>query len=322
MIYHPGLSREMWNVSAGLLVGLSIIGVGCAQTRATTEDYGSHLRTFTYSVGPVDLPAAHGHHAVIGERFDAVEDPSLPRRWITVPEDGWLTGFVPSVVDQEGQPLPNRLLHHVTLFNRGGTEPSDGTSVSYRWNLGNGAELSPINFPDGYGLRVEAGDQLEMIAMFHNPLGRDFPAVSVQADITFSFQRAGRPELKPLIHVVSNVDGPGHMGYWVPPGQDERVEEFQFPVAGTVVFMAAHLHAYGQSLTVEDVDRQRVIWVGKAELTPDGQIVRIPTWSSKTGLHVLPEETYRLVVRYDNPTSEPVDAMGFLMAFMNPDSDP
>jgi len=83
--------------------------------------------------------------------------------------------------------------------------------------------------------------------------------------------------------------------------------------------MWAHLHAYAQWLKLEEVDRDRLIWIAQPTLGADGQVAVMPFWSSPSGWRVTPTATYRLTTRYDNPTGQPIDAMGVVLAFVSPD---
>lgn len=83
--------------------------------------------------------------------------------------------------------------------------------------------------------------------------------------------------------------------------------------------MAAHLHAYARRLILEELKDPRVVWTALPEQADNGQLVRVPTWSSPTGWRVQAGVDYRLTAQYHNPTDHPIDAMGVLGALVVPD---
>src|SRR5262249_8348924 len=60
-------------------------------------------------LGPYDLPANTGHDVM----------PQAPDFIWEVPFDGWLVAYAPSLIDGEGNDIPQKLLHHVAFYNTG-----------------------------------------------------------------------------------------------------------------------------------------------------------------------------------------------------------
>src|SRR5579863_5037235 len=69
-----------------------------------TNDENAHV--LMLRLGPLNLPAHAG--------MNVAQAPNLT---MTVPFDGWFIGYRPSLVDETGNPRPNRLLHHVAVYN-------------------------------------------------------------------------------------------------------------------------------------------------------------------------------------------------------------
>ncbi len=244
--------------------------------------------------------------------------PGHPKIEITLDQDAWLVGFAPAVVDVHGRSLPGLLLHHAMLLNRGpGAYREDKPVLPMS---GAGSDIASFELPEGYGIPVRAKDILELRCMFDNPFPIDYTGVLFQVAITFQYRRAGVLDPRPSRVVLLGVEEEDQrVGYWVAPGSHARSRLVHFPFAGTVIHMVAHLHAYGQSLVLEDVAQRRTIWITRPTHEVDGQLHSIPQWTSAAGWHVSPETVYRLTVEYDNPTTEPIDAMGILGAFVVPD---
>lgn len=308
-------------VSLGLLVTFAVLSCGTVTQRGTCQPIGAGgtIQTHVYRVGPVDLPRLH-HHPMVHASLAEVFAPGSPRFEIPMADDAWLVAFVPRVVDQQGRPLPGALLHHAMLLNRGSRpyreeEPAPLISAA-------AAELMPVVLPHGYGIPLTGEDLLELRCMFHNPFPLDYAGVFFEVEMTFQYRREGVPDPKAVDVVLFSVEQEGAGGgYWVPPGSHARSRDVQFPFAGTVVFLGAHLHAHAQSLTFEDLTHGHLVWIARPRQVRDGRLVHMPTWASATGWPVSPETRFRVTARYDNPTPEPIDAMGFLAAFVAPDGE-
>lgn len=308
-----------------LLQLLLVVGVTPAWAHADSRMPGGHaepVQTATYRVGPVDLPAYAGYHSIIGASWQKLYSMNDPRIDITIPQDGWLLAFVPRLVDAQGHPLPGLLLHHALLYNRGSATHHVSYPASVLIGMGIEQDLTPIHFPEGYGIPVKAGDHLELIAMFANPFEEPYSGVQFEATMTFQDRQAGLSAPKTLVPVWFGVEDDGEgTGYWVPPGSHERSRQVAFPISGRLILMWAHLHTHARWLTLEDESRRRVIWRARPEQRPDGRLVRVPIWISRRGLHVASGRMYRVAAKYDNPTSRPIDAMANLGIYVHPDSD-
>lgn len=299
-----------------------LIALASSSTHGGDAPQARSPHVVTYEIGPVDLSAQGGHHSMIHSSLEEVFSPMHPRREIRVAQDGWLVAFTPTVADARGRVLPGSLLHHAMLVNVGAASSTASPPPLIYWGVGTGSEMTAFHVPAGYGLPVKAGDRLEMVCMFDNPHQVTHQDVVCQAHLTFQSPQADVPDPRSLVTVWLKVDPGDGYGYWVSPGAHERSQLVQFPFSGTVVYMAAHLHAHARSFTVEETDPPRTVWVATPNQSADGQLTRVPTWSSPAGWRVTADGRYRLTARYDNPTNSPIDAMGVLGAFMAPDDVP
>ncbi|MDX1643676.1 MAG: hypothetical protein R3244_04875 [Thermoanaerobaculia bacterium] len=117
-------------------------------------------------------------------------------------------------------------------------------------------------------------------------------------------------------------DGTRYGMHWmVPPGR----HEYRTPVGGqlelpfdtTVHYVTAHLHPYGESITLEDVSTGETVFRLRAHPYTDRLgIAAMESFSSRAGVPLSRHGSYELVTIYDNPTEQPVDAMGILYLYL------
>ncbi len=111
------------------------------------------------------------------------------------------------------------------------------------------------------------------------------------------------------------------MHWMVPPGR----HEYRTPVSGqlelpfdtTVHYVTAHLHPYGESIALEDVSTGETVFRLRAHPYTDRLgIAAMESFSSRAGVPLSRHGSYELVTIYDNPTEQPVDAMGILYLYL------
>ena len=111
----------------------------------------------------------------------------------------------------------------------------------------------------------------------------------------------------------------------VPAQADGRGSSVDGPDLARILAIGGHLHDNGLSLRFEDVATGQVIVELRPKLDPDGHVIGMPTQLpgvSGDGILVRAGRTYRVVARYNNPTSETLvnGAMGVMVALFAPDS--
>lgn len=264
-----------------------------------------------FIVGPLDLPAGAGHQMI--------EQP--PIQTGAVPEDAYITGFEIQLRDASGQPVPQRVLHHVNLID---FDHRELFSPVARRLFAAGSETQPAAMPRILGIPVSAGQQLAVSAMFHNPTGESYSGARLY--VRLKYRKEGW--FFPIGVYPVYIDVMGHVGekeFDLPPGRSERSWEGSPAVAGRLLAVGGHLHDNAVVLRFEDVTEGKVLWETGPELDRNGQVVGVPIgkfwW--KGGIGLTPKHTYRLTVVYDNPAGEtvPGGGMGVLGGIFKPSGE-
>jgi hypothetical protein len=274
--------------------------------------YDSGTDELVFELEPVDLPADAGH--------DGVRQPE-PREG-TVPVNGWVHGYRVELVDKNGQPVPQAVVHHVNIIIPGRRELF--SPIMQRLGAV-GHETAPVNLPSVIGYPLSQGDKVLLSAMLHNPTGQAWEGVRVRVRMPHvNRDRLVRP-MRVYPFYLDVMPPAGIHEYDLPAGKSETAWEGRPAVSGRILGVGGHVHKYATSLRLEDVAAQQVIYEAKPILDAEGNVVGMPQdyliW--KLGLQIHSDRTYRLVVSYDNPTGAeiPGGGMGALGGIMVPDGD-
>ncbi|HSJ06345.1 MAG TPA: hypothetical protein VK936_06575 [Longimicrobiales bacterium] len=255
-------------------------------------------RTFVVELEPVPLPAANGDAHVM-ER--------TPLASARLPASGWLTRFEVELVDGNGRPLPQYMLHHVNVMV---PEQRDLFRPIMQRLVAAGEETEPIDLPWPLGVRAAEGQELLVFGMLHNPTDIDHGDVTVRVKLHYA--RSPRLSVQPLFIDASPPPGPA--GWDLPPGRSTRSWEGRAAVDGRILALGGHLHRYGVELVLEDVTAGRVLYRERPVLDEDGAVAHVPrrTFLGRMGHAIRQDHTYRITVVYENPTGEtiPDGAMG------------
>lgn len=248
--------------------------------------------TVIIELDPVPLPAAlDGGHAM-------QTTPLLNTR---IPDAGWLTRFAVELVDEDGEILPQSMLHHVNLML---PERRELFRPIMQRLAAAGEETRPIEVPWPLGVRTDADEELLAFAMLHNPTAIDHGDVTVR--LILSYTRAPRLTVQPLF--IDASPPPGSAAWDLPPGRSTRSWEGPAVVDGRILGLGGHLHRYGTELVLEDVTTGRVIYRERPELDAHGNIAHVPrrTYLRRFGHPVRTGHVYRITVVYDNPTGDTI----------------
>lgn len=120
---------------------------------------------------------------------------------------------------------------------------------------------------------------------------------------------------------ITDQFGAKNTVHWmVPPGDHQYrtdvTRQLQLPFDTTVHYVTGHLHPFGISLTLTDLDRGETIF----EITTDDYqdrlgVERMTELESRPGIPIHRDGRYELVARYNNTTSANIDAMGILYVY-------
>jgi hypothetical protein len=271
------------------------------------NDQAGHV--LTVRLGPVNLPALAG--------MNVAQAPDLV---MTVPIDGWFTAYHPSLVDDEGKPVPGRLLHHVAVYNLARADflcPSKPEHI-----FGAGGEMNDWPLTPGIGYRVAPGEKILVATMFHNPTDKSYPKTYLQVKIEYQPAAAGGPELKSVYPTWFDVKQCGNSSYDLKPGLNVTSGEFTMRYDGVLVGLGGHMHDFGRQLHVEDVTHNQDIAVLNAKLDAQGRMIGIPIalFAEKGGVPLTKGEVVKVTATYDNPTGKPLPdgAMGIAVGYFLP----
>jgi hypothetical protein len=247
------------------------------------------IETWTRTYGPLDLEA---------ERLQQTP----PRMELTFPEDLWLVGFGTEIVDSSGNRLSRELQCHTFL----GTSLPVHHSHDQVAGLFSDGYTENFRLPSGFGIFFKAGQTVFWTPMFNN---RATENTSAAMKITLEVVRdryLKRP-LQELTTTFRTIQVPDL--YYVPPGRDVRETTFDAPFVGRIHAIGTHIHPYGVSIELINVTREESVWkaVGRRDAT--GNLVSMPTYTSREGYSVHAGDRFKLIAVYENTSDRPVDAM-------------
>lgn len=251
----------------------------------------------------------------------------------------WVKSMAVEMLDEEHQPISPEFLCHAWLSYR---SPESGGMMT----VSQGTEA--VTLPEGFAFPVpnRADNRVMLIGMVEN---NNHEVIDQEAAMKYTIgyytdedaKRLGLQALKPL-NIVARPDAPAvhpreprvaglQSHHWlVPPGRHTYRSPvvrpmFQSPGnslgigANTRIhFMRVHLHGYGESVALLDKTTGETIWRGYAK-NAEGfrQILDSDSYSSVEGVPLHRDHQYELEIVYDNPTDEPIDAMGAFRAFVS-----
>jgi hypothetical protein len=291
-----GLARWRW-----LALGVGLIVALAAAARMQTRQY---LLEF----GPFTLESRHG----------AVAPTPLA---ITLPVDGWLRGLSYEVVDERGERLPSRVLHHLNLIAPERRELF--SPIMLRIGAA-GPETKPYSLPPFLGYRIHPGDSLLVTTMLHNPTSREYRGVRlrVRLDYTPANSLIAPRSINPVYLDVTPPSG-AH-SFDLPPGHSSSSWEGQPAIPARLLAAGGHLHKYGTRLRFEDVTTGEVLWEARPERNDEGGVEGMPIrYFLPGGVLLQPDHRYRLTAEYENPTGKviPNGGMGTLGGIVMPASE-
>lgn len=235
-------------------------------------------------------------------------------------EPVWVIGYQSSIVDSEGEPVDDELRCHTMLRTPVPSSwmgrPTNGIPFK---GFFSDAYNKKLVLPQGFGIFVDVGEELDMAPMFNNRA--DVPVVA-GLEVTVFFVRDADLEepLVPLFTTVASIVDP-HM-YMVPPGGDVRESRYRFPYSGVIRALGIHLHPFGRSLELINETKAETVWKGVGVVGENGRLAQMPFLSKPEGYAFSPDDSFVLRAVYDNPTDVEQDAMaGFFIFFSTEDGE-
>ncbi|HEY8470697.1 MAG TPA: hypothetical protein VIL18_13685 [Longimicrobiales bacterium] len=269
-------------------------------------------RELVLEYGAVDLPAGASH----------TEVQQLGPLVGTIPFDGWLRGYRVELVDAEGKPVPQVVLHHINII---GTDRRELFSEIMQRLGAAGHETAPVKLPRLFGVPVHEGERLLVTAMLHNPTSESYKGVRVVTRMLYTPRDTWLRPISVFPFYLDVMPPASKHAYDLPPGRSEKSWEGRPAVSGRILGVGGHLHKYAVALRFEDVTAGKVLWEATPEVDEDGNVIGMPTrlFLGRFGIPLRTDHVYRLTAIYDNPTGEtlPDAAMGTLGGIVAPSRD-
>lgn len=267
----------------------------------------------TVRIGPVNLPANTEHTAVA----------QPPTFWLTIPFDGWLTAYHPSITDAKDQPAPNKLLHHVAFFDT--ARPDFLCANKEEHIFGAGAEMNDWPMIPGFGYRVHKNDRIRISTMFRNPTMKNYSDVFLQVRIGYQMLSEDHAALKDIYPAWFDVMECGASAYDLVPGESTKTAQFKLRYSGKLLALGGHLHDYGQWLVLKNLQTNETIATLEAVADPKGRILSMPVelLVDRGGVPLRSGDLIEVTDAYENPTSKPITdgAMGIVVGYFLPDQE-
>ena len=135
------------------------------------------------------------------------------------------------------------------------------------------------------------------------------------------FEENAQPVLNERNKIQMNGKHLEQSVHWlVPPGRHRyryRLENLNIPFDTTVHYITSHLHGFGQYIELKDLTAQKIIFRSRAKNYQDRiGIASLEHYSSVQGIPVFKDHAYELTCEYNNPTSEPIDAMASMYLYL------
>ncbi len=299
-----GRDRGVSPCFAAAVLTLVVAGVARAQESPVLQIYDDRgARELVIELGPIELPAHASHHEV--------RQPEAQR--VQIPVGGWLHGFRVEIVDANGAPVPQSVLHHVNVIS---PEQRELFSPIMLRVAAAGQETAPAVLPRLVGYRIREGQQLLVTAAFHNPLSMTYRGATLRVRMPYTPEDTWLRPISGFPFYMDVMPPASVHSYDLPPGRSSKSWEARPAVAGRILGVGGHLHKYGVALRLEDVTAGEVLWEAYPILDDGGEVVGMPVkrffW--RLGIAVRPDHVYRLTAIYDNPTGQtiPDGAMGAL----------
>ncbi|MEO8448861.1 MAG: hypothetical protein ABI647_03665 [Gemmatimonadota bacterium] len=300
-----------------LIAALAAPGTDDVPKATVTVD--SAHREVIVTAGPFSvksMPPGMKHDAM--DAMEGHETPILRFEW---PNTSWLRGFKVEVEGPDGRPINRRLIHHLIGVN------FDRRQLLYpavERLFGIGQETEEISVPASIGVPMKTGAKLGMYMAWQNELGRDLEGVTIRVRLAYSPSNLNpRPVDALPLYMDVNLTVGGTNTFDVPPGKSEKAHEFTMPISGRILGFSGHMHDYGSSVRLEDVETGKVLASAKTTRAPDGKVLKISRslpGVTGDGIRLKAGRKYRVIGTYDNPTSEEVKGvMAHISGIFTPD---
>lgn len=262
-----------------------------------------------FRLGPLRLPARSNHTTA----------PQPPESFFLVPFDGWITSYVPRLVDESGQPVPGRLLHHVAFWNV--ARPDFLCPNKEEHIFGAGGEMNEWPEIAGFGYRVGMRERIRVTTMFHNPTDTDYPAVYLEVRMNYRDAASGEP-LRSIYPAWFDVQECRSSSYDLNGSQNVTRGRFKLAHSGTLLGVGGHMHDHGKQVAIFNTTRNEGIASLDAQLDDAGRILAMPTqtFAERGGYKLNRGEVVEVTAAYAEGRPHQ-DVMGIVVGYFVPEDE-
>jgi hypothetical protein len=174
-----------------------------------------------------------------------------------------IVGIVPNLVYPNGKTAnynTGAMLHHFVMFN---SSTHDLTCPNWPQRIfASGNERSDMVLPAGYGYRVAATDNWNMLVELMNMSMR---TQNVQVQVTYYYLPASA-NVRPVTPMWLDENNCRNSDYAIPAGHSNTVWNYKVPAtgAGDIVAIGGHLHDYGTHISLTDTTTGKLICNSRA----------------------------------------------------------
>jgi hypothetical protein len=278
--------------------------------RVKTEVWNDWVeKAVIFRLGPIRLPARSSHALT----------PQPPETFFLLPFDGWITSYMPRLVDESGKPVPGRLLHHVAFWNV--ARPDFLCPNKEEHIFGAGGEMNEWPELAGFGYRVGMRERIRVTSMFHNPTDTDYPAVYLEVRMNYRDSASGEP-LRSVYPAWFDVQECRASSYSLSGSQNVTRGRFKLPQTGTLLGVGGHLHDFGKQVAIFNTSRNENIASLDAKLDTTGRIQSMPSqnFAERGGYKLNRGEVVEVTAAYaeGRPHQE---VMGIVVGYFVPEDE-
>ena len=295
-------------LASSVLLGPPLVAQQVASLTIATD---TAKREVVLTLGPLHLPARATHHDVA----------QVPLQTAPMPFEGWLHGFRVEMVTSEGGPVASDVIHHINLIDldrRALLAPIVNRVVAI------GRETKPAALPRAFGYPVAKGQRLGIFTGFHNPTDTDYHEAFMRLVLTYSPASASpAPRSVYSLWFDAKLEPGMQTDFDLPPGEFSKYQDFETPIAGSVLGLGGHLHDYGVRLTLEDRTTGALLYDVTPVADSGGRVLSVPAkLYLQDPVRLEPGHVYRITAYYHNPTGETIagGGMGTIGGVFVPDA--
>lgn len=248
-------------------------------------------------------------------RINVMPEPYRVRPF-DVEERVFITAWSSNTEDADGSRAPDDVHCHAVLSDI--PVKTDGIRL---WSgLCTDGFTPRFVLPEGFAVAVDRGATYILRPMFNNRRP-DARLARMRLVIDYVTESQAKGRLRALRGLVVTAQVPET--YSVAPKEtDVKSRVFEMPFTGRIHAIGAHLHPYGDSVSLARETDLRLMFTAKMQRAADLGDWKLSTFASQEGFYVTKGEPFRVTGTYINDSDKKTDAMAGLFVFYDPGGRP